>query len=215
MRSTVRLLALSCLAFAAAVQAKDTHNRYKWKDAQGNLHIEDSIPPDAAKLGYEVINAGGLVVKRVERARTDDELAAAKAAIEKTAEEKRRAADQASRDAQMLAAYPTEDDLRRAHESQLAILQQNISTVTAGIASQEKSLAEMLAHAAEYERDGKSVPSNVQKRISQLRDGIAEQKTYHERRQAEHTQMQQRFAEELQHYRETKERRENERLPKH
>lgn len=217
MRLTIRLLTVSCLALAAAAEAQsnDGRHRYKWKDAQGNLHIEDTIPPEAAKLGYDVLNANGLVVKHVERAQSDEEIAAVRAAAEKAAEEKRRAADQASRDTQLLAAYPTEDDLHRAQDSQFAMLQQNIDAASAAIASQEKSLAEMLAHAAEYERDGKPVPANVQKQISQLRDGIAEQKTYFERRRTEQTQMRQRFANELEHYREVRTRFESERGNKH
>lgn len=213
MRTIIRLLVISCLALTTAsfAQTKDGRNRYKWKDAQGSLHIEDSIPPEAARLGYEVLNANGLVVRRVERARSNEEIAAAKAADDKAADDKRRAANQASRDTQMLAAYPTEDDLRHAQESQLTMLQQNIETAKVGIASQEKSLAELLAHAAEYERDGKPVPVGVQKQISQLRDGIAAQKVYSERRQTEQSEMRQRFADEVEHYRAVKARFDNER----
>src|SRR5690606_28262313 len=41
------------------------HNRYKWRDAQGNLHYSDSLPAEAARMGYEVVNSHGIVIKRV------------------------------------------------------------------------------------------------------------------------------------------------------
>jgi len=195
------LLATSCVAQA---QANDARHRYRWKDAQGNLHIEDAIPPGDAKLGYDVVNAQGITIRHVERQRTEDELAAAKAAAEKAASDSRAAADQASRDAQMLAAYPEESDLRKAQESQLTMVQQNIDTSSAGIRSQEKSLAEMLAHAAETERDSKPVSPVVQQRIATLKSGIAEQKLVLEKRERERLAMQKQFEVELAHYREVK-----------
>ncbi len=57
----------AALSFAAAAQDKDPRHRFRWKDTQGNLHIEDSIPPADAKLGYDIVNAQGILVRHVER----------------------------------------------------------------------------------------------------------------------------------------------------
>jgi hypothetical protein len=209
--SLIASLALVASVAVAAPQNNDARHRYKWHDAQGNLLLEDSIPPEDAKLGYDIVNANGLVVKHVDRQKTEEELAAAKAAKEKTEADKRAAAEQASRDTQLLAAYPNEADLRKAQESQLTMVTQNIDTAQAGIKSQEKSLSEMLGHAAELERDGKPVPKNYQNQIAKLKGGIAEQKGTLEKRERERESMQKQFQVELAHYREVKERAETQR----
>lgn len=209
MRSShlVRPLAVALLlasGLATSAENKDPRHRFKWKDAQGNLHIEDSIPPADAKLGYDVVNAQGILVRHVERQKTPEELAQAKLDAEKAEAAKKAASQQSSRDAQMLAAYPNEDELKKAQDSQLALIAQNIDTATAGIQSQEKSLSEMLAHAGELERNGTTVPLSVKKQIDALKSGIAEQKRVLAKREQERTAMQQQFESEMGHYREIK-----------
>jgi hypothetical protein len=97
----VRLLAvvvLLALSFASAAQQnKDARHRFKWKDAQGNLHIEDSIPPADSKLGYDIVNAQGILVRHVERQKTPEELAQAKVEAEKLEAAKKAASQQSSR----------------------------------------------------------------------------------------------------------------------
>ena len=208
MQSVVRntLLALALLSGVANAAQTSDRLRYKWRDEAGNLHYADSVPPEATRLGYEVVNQHGVVVRRVERAKTEEELAAAKAAADKLAAEKRKADEVARNDAQMLAAYPTEDDLRKSLQAQIDLISQNIQATEVGIASQEKSLAERLVHAAEQERNGKPVPPPVQKQINTLRTGLAEQKTFLERRTADRAAMEKQLVTELEHYRELKKR---------
>jgi hypothetical protein len=191
---------------AAAAGSGDVRLRYKWRDEAGNLHYADSVPPEATRLGYEVVNQQGLVVRRVERAKTADEIAAAKAAADKLAEEKRKADDVARNDAQMLAAYPSEEDLRKSLQAQIDLITQNIQATEVGITSQEKSLAERLVHAAEQERNGKPVPATVQNQINTLRKGLADQKVFLERRTADRTAMEKQLVTDLEKYRALKQR---------
>jgi hypothetical protein len=198
---------LGCIALsvvAGSAQAQTERVRYKWRDETGALHYEDAIPPEAVKFGYEVVNKQGITVRRVERAKTADELAAAKAAAEKAAAEQKKADDAARTDAQMLAAYPTEDDLRRSIQAQIDLITQNIQATEIGIASQEKNLAERLNHAAEQERIGKPVPVPVQKQITTLKDGLAEQRAFLARRTNDREAMQKQMETSIAHYRQIK-----------
>jgi hypothetical protein len=208
MQSVVRntLFALALLSGVASAAGTTDRLRYKWRDEAGNLHYSDSIPPGATRMGYEVVNQHGVVVRRVERAKTEEELAIAKAAADKIADEKRKADDAARNDAQMLAAYPTEDDLRKSLQAQIDLISQNIQATEVGIASQEKSLAERLVHAAEQERNGKPVPAPVQKQINTLRAGLADQKAFLERRTADRAAMEKQLVTEIEHYRALKKR---------
>lgn len=206
MQSVVRNVFFALVLVSGVVSAAGPSDRlrYKWRDEAGNLHYADSVPPEATRLGYEVVNQHGVVVRRVERAKTAEELAATKAAADKLAEEKRRADDSARNDAQMLAAYPTEEDLRKSLQAQIDLISQNIQATEVGIASQEKSLAERLVHAAEQERNGKPVPAPVQKQINTLRAGLAEQKAFLERRTADRAAMEKQLVADLEHYRKIK-----------
>lgn len=206
LRTTAIALLLVTLGAAAAGPGKDVRLRYKWRDEAGNLHYADSVPPEATRLGYEVVNQQGVVVRRVERAKTADEIAATKAAAEKLAEEKRKADEVARNDAQMLAAYPSEEDLRKSLQAQIDLITQNIQATEVGIASQEKSLAERLVHAAEQERNGKPVPAPVQNQINTLRKGLADQKTFLERRTADRAAMEKQLITDLEKYRVLKQR---------
>lgn len=204
--TVVALLLFGSVGMAAHAANPDGRLRYKWRDEAGNLHYADSVPPEATRLGYEVVNQQGVVVRRVDRAKTEAEIAAAKAAADKLAEEKRKADDTARNDAQMLAAYPTEDDLRKSLQAQIDLINQNIQATEVGIASQEKSLAERLVHAAEQERNGKPVPATVQNQINTLRTGLADQKAFLDRRIADRAAMEKQLVSDLERYRTLKQR---------
>ena len=75
------VLALLLVGVASAADGK--HNRYKWTDAEGNLHYSDVLPAEAVKYGYEIVSPQGVIVKHVDRAKTADERTAAKAEIAK------------------------------------------------------------------------------------------------------------------------------------
>lgn len=210
---TVLMLALVAAVGVAsdALAQNDVRLRYKWRDEAGNLHFSDNMPPEAARLGYEMVNQQGVVVRRVERAKTAEELAQAKAEAEKLAEEKRKADETSRLDAQMLAAYPTEEDLRKSIQAQIDLIAQNIQATEVGIASQEKSLAERLVHAAEQERNGKQVPAAVQNQINTLRKGLNEQKAFLERRTADRAAMEKQLVADTEHYRKLKARQDEQR----
>ena len=75
------LPAVLALLLAGVASAADTtkHNRYKWTDAEGNLHYSDALPAEAVKYGYEIVSPQGVIIKHVDRAKTAEERTAAKA----------------------------------------------------------------------------------------------------------------------------------------
>jgi hypothetical protein len=203
MRKQVLIAVLALLVTTAALgDDKSGHNRYKWRDGQGNLHYDDALPDEALKYGYDVFNGTGIVVKHVDRPRTAEEIAVDKAAAEKATATKRAQDDQLRKDQQMLAAYPTEQDLQSAQREQLAVIDQTVEATQASLQNQEKSLSEMLAHAADLDRTGKPVPTTLQQQIDTLRISIEKQKIYIAGKHAEKDSSAKRFESELAHYRE-------------
>ncbi len=175
--------------------------RYKWRDAEGNLHYSDALPADAGKRGYEVVNAQGIVIKRVEAPKSPEEVAAAKAVAAKEQAARADAEARVRKDQQLLAAYPNEEELARAHQQQLDMLQQNIRSAEIGLQSQERNLAEQLGQAADIERDGKPVPQRIADQIGVTRAQIEAQHRVVDRRIAELEKAKLDFAAELEHYR--------------
>ena len=191
--------AVSVCAFAQGTGAE--HNRYKWKDGQGNLHYDDSLPEAALQFGYDIVNRNGMLVKHVDRVRTPEEQKADREAAAKLAEVKKAADEQAQRDQQMLSAYPNEEDLARNQQGQIDSLDQEMHATQLSLDSQEKSLTDLLARAADLERTGKPVPPVLQKQIDNQRGIVAKQKDYIAGKQKERATTVQHFADELAHYR--------------
>jgi hypothetical protein len=194
--------ALLITANLAVAQLPPSHNHYKWRDGQGNLHYDDVLPEEAFKYGYDVVNGNGIVVKHVDRARTPEERAADKAAADKAASLQRARDEEMRKDQQMIAAYPTEQDLQNAQREQLVVIDQTVEATQASLQNQEKSLSEMLAHAADLDRTGKPVPLTLQQQIDTLRVSIEKQKAYIVGKNEEKTSSAKRFEAELAHYRE-------------
>jgi uncharacterized protein DUF4124 len=180
------------------------HQRYKWTDAEGNLHYTDALPPEAVKYGYEIVNPQGVVIKHVDRPRTAEEKATAKAELAKAQAAKESAESRARNDKQLLAAYPTEEDLKRAQHQQTEMMDQNINSGRISLQSQEKSLAELLGHATELESNGKPVPANLAKKIADMQKQVEEQHTYIARKQKERDDTVAHFDDDLAHYRSLK-----------
>ena len=176
MKSRLLLTAL-LLPFAAAAQGL-----YKWVDEKGNVHFSDKVPPEAAKLAREEKNQDGVTVKQVARAKTQEELAAEAAQRVKDEEARKLAEAQAQADRALMLSYTTEDDLLHARDQELGVIDANMATAKLTIASQEKNLSDLLAHAADFERNKKPVPQQVTDSIAQVRSQIEiQQKTLKER----------------------------------
>lgn len=190
------------LGCANAFASDAGHNHYKWKDAQGNLHYDDALPTEALQFGYDVVNPQGLTIKHVDRAKTAAELKADDEAAASQAEQKHVADEQAKTDQQILAAYPREQDLAGAQQARLDMLDQSIHSTEISLQSQEKSLTEMLSHAADLERNGKPVPATLQSQIDSLRKNVEKQKAYIAGKQQEKIDAANKFENELVHYRE-------------
>lgn len=195
------LMILVPLGLSLAANAAEL-TRYKWKDAHGAVQFTDTLPPEALQSGYDVVDAQGMVVRHVDRARTEAERKAEAAADAATAAARRRAEEQARTDQQLLLAYSNESELIATQQGHLAAIDQSIKTVRASQIDQEKSLAEQTAHAATFERDGKTVPLPVKQQIETLRKSISEQTAFIARKQAERASTEKNAAAELAHYRE-------------
>ncbi len=203
-RLLIAVLAAVVSAGACAAGSGTDHNRFKWRDVAGNLHYSDALPPEAAKLGYEVVNPQGLVVKRVERARTAVELSAAKTELAKAQAERNAADAHVRADQQLLSGYPTETDLKRAQQQKLEMLDQQVVAAQISLRSQEQALGDLLNRAAETERGNKALPEAQASQLAKARKQVDNQRLTLERRQADRDNSGAQFEAETARYRDLK-----------
>lgn len=191
---------LASISFDAEAQRK----LYRWTDQDGKVHYTDQLPAEAAKDKQEELNKQGVTVRTTERARTAEEQAAWDAEQAKLEEERKIAEEKAKMDAVLTGSYPTEADLARAYRERFDLLEQSLESARVGIRSQEKSLAELLAHAADLERNGQKVPAAITDSIARTRGQVNDQRTYLERRESEHKALEAEYQKLLARYRELK-----------
>ncbi|MFT3790322.1 MAG: hypothetical protein QM741_04430 [Rudaea sp.] len=205
MRPTIVIaltFALTAAASNAAAQDKAAHNRYRWIDPHGSVQYADSPTAEALQAGYDVINARGSVVRHVDRAKTAEEKQVEANAAAASTLDKQRASEAARADQQLLQAYSSEQALIDAQKGRIVAIDQELANVKVSQADQEKSLAEQLAYASTFERDGKPVPAPVKQQIETLRENVEAQKKFTATKLAEREQSEQRARAELAHYRE-------------
>lgn len=186
-------------AFANPPPTPTTH--YRWKDASGVVHFSDTIPSSALAGGYDIVNSQGMVVRHVERELSPAERRAAAALAARTAAAKRDARQRQVEDSQMLAAYPTDKDLQQSQQAQIQQIQVDIGSLETNLRSQEDSLTELLAHAADLEHSKQPIPPYVNKRIAEQRQSVNDERAALAQKRIDLARTQTRFAAQLEHYR--------------
>jgi hypothetical protein len=188
----MRLLTLAvtvALLLSAGLADAQQKKLYRWTDKDGKVHYSDHVPPEAIENARSEINQQGMKVGEVGRALTADEQAAAKEA-QKAAEARRKSEEeQAKRDQILLSSYGTVAELDRAYQERFDLLEQSLESARVGIRSQEKSLADLLAHAAALQRQNKPVPANIRTSIEVAQRQVAQQREYLGSRESEKAQV--------------------------
>jgi uncharacterized protein (DUF342 family) len=199
MKPTTYLLVLALPLLLAGTA--DAQKLYRWVDAEGKVHYTDSLPPEAVDSAREELNQQGMAVNRVERALTDEERAALADERAKQAEMAALQAEKEKMDAVLIGSYPSEVDLQRSYSERFDLLDQSVEAARVGIRSQEKSLTDLLAHAANIEREGRPVPATVASSINAARKQVADQRAFLAKRESERESLQEEFDTVLERYR--------------
>lgn len=187
------LLLSAAVALALSAGVVDAQKLYRWVDRDGKVHYSDSVPPEAVDQERETLNEQGMTVDRVDRALTADERAAQEAELAEAERARQAKEEQDKQDAILLGAYASAADLERSFKERFDLVEQTIESGRIGIRSQEKSLAEMLAHAAELERNGKPTGQQIHDSIMAARKQVAQQREFLSKREAERDALQVEF----------------------
>ena len=127
--SAISVLVLSLCALQASAQS------YRCIGKDGKKYYGQSVPPQCAGLAVEQLNAGGMVVKRIDPQASADERA--KKEVEDADRKKREATskEEGRRDRALLATYTSEKDVDDARRRALEGNQQQMKEIEGKIAA--------------------------------------------------------------------------------
>ena len=176
MRLKLHSLALVLVFSLLLIGANDSYARkrlYRWVDDEGNVTFSDQVPPDQVQHKRETLNEKAQVVDVVERAKTPEELARQKRLEELRREQEKIIAKQAAADKVLLATYRNLDDMNRALENKLALLDGKKRVIDGNKQRFEQQLFQQQQQAANLERNGKTIPEKLLRDIAASRQQIA------------------------------------------
>ena len=168
------LLATTALLLCAPALAQKPAGKkvYCWNE-DGRKICGDALPASAVDNARTEFSASGMATKRLERAPTDAERVAADALAEQQRLAAIATAAKERRELAMVESYSSEDELRRAFEHRLGLLDAAVKSSRLGVEGLRRSLVTLLRRAGEAELAGKPVAKaltgNIQVQHQQLR----------------------------------------------
>jgi len=161
---------LSCIAALALLQPMGgfaATKLYRYTDNRGVVAIDDHVPPEFTKNGYEVLTPDGRVIETVPRQLTGEE-----------GERKRAAEAEARRlrewDQRLLLRYSTVEDIAAARDRAMREFDVRISILRSNLMSIKAQIESDQAKAADLERRGSSVPEALTGNIDMLKREITD-----------------------------------------
>ncbi|AWV08739.1 hypothetical protein [Marilutibacter maris] len=222
--NTIRCLsrsgsALSAVAVGAlllaAVSAADAQGKgkgaasgskklYCWQE-NGRKVCGDALPASAVDSARTEISVNsGMTTATVGRALTAEErVAAAEQERARQLEEARKAA-LARREKAMAESYATEDDLRRAYQNRIVLLDETVKASELGIQGLRQSLVTLLRRASETELAGKPVGTALAGNIQGQHQELLRQQDMLSQQRQERADVEGEFESALTRYRELK-----------
>jgi len=164
----IRIMMFCLMLFGSEAGAE----LYKFRNAEGDLVIAQSIPPELAKNGYTIMSDNGEIIQVVPAALTEEELAAAAIngeALRLMEEEKIR---QAKADEVLKRLYKSPGDVIYARDIKIKQLDKQIERVQERQQKNVERRQQLMATAAAQERSGQSVDELILQQIAATENRI-------------------------------------------
>ncbi|WP_240732769.1 hypothetical protein [Halioglobus maricola] len=161
---------LSALVLAPSAQASKL---YRYKNDQGNTVVDDHVPPEHVKKGYEILSRKGVVIGVVPRELTPEEQKRADAEEWQAARAKKEEQRLREWDQSLMLRYSTIEDIEAARERALMDLRIRVSILKGNKRSLKQQIENYQTQAAEMERLGHQVDDQRLRAIEDLQSEIA------------------------------------------
>ncbi|MCP3670698.1 MAG: DUF4124 domain-containing protein [Gammaproteobacteria bacterium] len=145
---------------------------YRWVDADGKIHYTDKLPPSQASRARSELNEQGMEVKKVDRAKTAQELAQEKE-LQRLRKERQKIIDkQQAEDRVLLRTFRSEDDIIMAQDGKLTAIDVMIQIAISNIKQIKSQLVDMQNSAAGQERRGRKPSKKLLDEITNSRQHL-------------------------------------------
>ncbi|WP_372995366.1 DUF4124 domain-containing protein [Marinobacter sp.] len=165
---TNRLTAFSvkatALALALGLSAQVAANMYRYTDENGQVVISSTIPQEATKRGYDILNDNGRVIDTIPPAPTEEEIAAREAEKQRQKE----LAEQREQDRALLKRFSHPDQAVKAMHRKIQELEGLIQLKRGNISVISSQLDNEQSRAADMERGGREIPDATLEKIRRL-----------------------------------------------
>lgn len=189
----------SLLLSVASVGA--TQNTFRWRDAQGQVHYSNLLPPQAVDRGYEVLNASGEIVKRVPPPLTPAQRAAAEAEAKRLEKQAAGRAAQARHDNMLLRTFNSVHDIEQLRDNRVSALTAQLRLVVEHQQGVEKQLADLLAREKKIVAAKRDVPADLRREIENTRSELADARKTRKALETERAATVQRFKADIARFR--------------
>ncbi|MBS4049694.1 MAG: DUF4124 domain-containing protein [Methylomonas sp.] len=174
MRFKSRSLALIVIVPMLLSGARDVSAKkmYRWVDENGRVFFSDLVPPDQVQHKRETMNEEARVLDVVEKAKTPEELAQQKRLDALRKEQDKIIAKQAADDKVLLSTYRSIEDMNKALENKMALMDGEKRMIEGNRQRMEQQLVQQQQQAANLERNAQKVPEKLLKEIASTRQQI-------------------------------------------
>ncbi len=148
------------LAALFTVTSVESQTYYRYKNSQGTVVIDQSVPPEYVAGGYEVLNQSGTVIEVVPPHQPVDEGAAI---VQQNSNK-----DQQREDSMLLRSYSSIEEIEAARERRLSLLKREVDIVAGNEEKSRRMLDASRSRAANLQTSGKPVPESLLKHIDDL-----------------------------------------------
>ncbi|HEY9035772.1 MAG TPA: hypothetical protein VIM96_03580 [Pseudomonadales bacterium] len=137
---------------------------YRYRNDRGVTVIDDNVPADMVKNGYEVISINGTVLERVDPALTDEQIEAKKVELERAAEVKRIQEWEES----LLRRYRSVAEIEASRDRIIREFNNQVEILRGNLTSQRSQIEVQQQRAADLERRGRPVYESIRTNITAL-----------------------------------------------
>lgn len=176
----------------------DAANLYRYRNAQGVLVIDNSIPASAAAGGYEILSPDGKVLEKVVAGGTKTEPGAPGAAMPVRSEHQEKI------DRYLLSSYSSVADIEAVKTRRIQEVDRNIDMDRVRISELERQRTGMEDSAAEVQRSGKSVPVKLLKDLKDMEGKLDQTRNHLAERERQRTDVEQLYAQYIARFTELK-----------
>lgn len=141
---------------------------YRYTDDNGIVVTGNSITPEYARKGYQIVTITGVVLQTIPPEPTTEE----REKIAQANMNKLSAAQQLEEDKRLLLRYSTVEEIQFAKNRKLTEINNKIILLNSNVGTLQSQIGVEQQRAATYERNGQSVPAALLKKIENLQQEL-------------------------------------------